>query len=365
MYFSKKRFFALAVVLILLITASIYNVTDIQNMLPGAIYAGSSNIYAQEAAMVIPCGDVAGIKIHTDGVLVVAISYTEDSSGSRHTPAKDSGLKTGDIITKIGGVSVRDSKHFSEIVEKSESNTLSVDYIRGEDRRITVVTPTLTSDGYRIGAWIRDSTAGIGTITFFDPQTRMFAALGHGISDVDTGQLLSVANGNITGCSIASITRGKNGAPGELKGVFANNDIGIILENSPIGLYGTAEADEFAGREAIPVAARFEIQPGSAQILNSLDGSSVESYDIEIEKVMTQNNDGKGMIIRVTDPELLEKTGGIVQGMSGSPIIQNGKLVGAVTHVLVNDPTRGYGIFIELMIDKANQIDILYGKIAI
>ena len=359
MYFSKKRFFALAAIVILLVTVPIYYAINIQATLPSAIPAESINISTQSIHSVIPCGDIIGIKIHTDGVPIIAISYAEDTSGAYHTPAKDSGLKSGDIITKLGGVSVRNSKHFSDIVEKNESNALAVEYIRGGESHNAVVTPTLTGNGYRIGAWVRDSTAGIGTVTFIDPQSKIFAALGHGISDADTGQLFTVAKGSITECDIASVKQGKHGTPGELKGIFTDNDMGVILENSPIGLYGIADSDSMLRREPIPVAARFEVHTGAAQILSSLNGSSVESYDVEIEKVMMHNSDGKGMIIRVTDPELLDKTGGIVQGMSGSPIIQDGKLAGAVTHVLVNDPTRGYGIFIEHMMDKANQIDLM------
>lgn len=189
-------------------------------------------------------------------------------------------------------------------------------------------------------------------MTFIKPDTGAYASLGHGISDVDTGQLLTVSQGSITNCTISSVEPGKKGTPGELRGVFAENDIGVIVENSQYGVYGYCDPKAVSKAEPVKIGTRFEVKEGSAQIISSVDGAP-QAYDVEIEKVMTNSSDAKGMILHVTDERLLEKTGGIVQGMSGSPIIQDGKLIGAVTHVFVNDPTRGYGIFIELMMDQA------------
>lgn len=329
-----------------------YNV-DLKLM--GIIPVKTVTVDVREQTGVIPGGEAVGIKIHTEGVLVVAISQAEDTGGNSFTPAKDSGLKPGDVIIKANGVSVKDSDHFSDILDDNKNHSLNIEYVRDKSDGTMSIQPVQTSQGYKIGAWVRDSTAGIGTVTFIRPDSDIFAALGHGIADVDTGQLLKVADGSITECNISSVTMGKKGSPGELKGVFTDNDLGIILENTPLGLYGKANMDKFSKQDTVEIATRFEVNPGDAQILCSVDGKTVESYDVKIEKVMTQNNDGKGMTLKITDPDLLEKTGGIVQGMSGSPILQGGRLVGAVTHVFVNDPTRGYGIFIELMMDKTNQ----------
>lgn len=328
---------------------------DVDLRVMGAIPVKTVAVDVVDESMVIPGGNTIGIKIHTEGVLVVGISYVEDGSSQKHTPAKDAGLHTGDIITKVDGVDVKNSDHFSQLLAAREANAVSIEYVRNQHKLQTQLTPVTVGDTCKIGAWVRDSTAGIGTVTFYRPGSGIFGALGHGIADVDTGQLLKVGNGTITGCQISSVTAGERGTPGELKGVFSDNDIGVILENSNVGLYGKALADNIPQGSPVPIATRFEINAGPAQILSSIDGETVESYEIQIEKVMTSSSDAKGMILHVTDPRLLEKTGGIVQGMSGSPIMQNGKLVGAVTHVFVNDPTRGYGIFVELMMDQTQQ----------
>jgi stage IV sporulation protein B len=207
---------------------------------------------------------------------------------------------------------------------------------------------------YHIGLWVRDSTAGIGTLTFYDPKTSAFGALGHGITDIDTGLLMPVDSGEIIESSILGIKVGKSGVPGELKGVFIEDmRLGTIENNSEFGIYGKLSdnaANKITGK-LYPIGLRSEIKEGPAVILSNIDGKSIAEFEIEIQKVSRQNiNGSKGMIIKVTDQKLLEATGGIVQGMSGSPIIQNGKIIGAVTHVLVNDPTKGYGIFIEGML---------------
>lgn len=328
---------------------------DVALNLFGVVPVKTLTVDVVEEHMVIPCGNTVGIKIHTDGVLVIGISYVDVQDMGRLTPAKDAGLHTGDIITKVGGIDVKNSDHFSQLLASKTTDSVTIEYVRNQHRHETQLTPAKMGDTYKIGAWVRDSTAGIGTVTFYRPNSGVFAALGHGITDVDTGQLLKVGNGTVTGCQISSVLAGEKGTPGELKGVFSDNDIGVILENSEVGLYGRGEAECFPANQPVSIATRFEIHSGPAQILSSIDGDTVESYDVEIEKVMTASGDAKGMILHVTDQRLLEKTGGIVQGMSGSPIMQDGKLVGAVTHVFVNDPTRGYGIFVELMMDKTQQ----------
>lgn len=305
---------------------------------------------------VIPCGNVIGIKMHTDGLLVVGISFTDTNSGKK-TPAKDAGLIQGDRILAFNSIQLKNAEHLSNLLKENKDKPVNLLIARQDETKEILIKPSLTNSGtYKIGAWVRDSSSGLGTLTFYNPDTRVFAALGHGIADADTSQLLSISKGKIVNCEITSIRRGENGNPGELKGKFLNRDIGTISENSPCGIYGKylESAFENIKKEPIATASRFEAEVGGAKILCDVDGLGPKDYDIEIQKVILSSNDGKGMVIKVTDPNLLEKTGGIVQGMSGSPVIQNGKLIGAITHVFVNDSTRGYAVFIELMLDKAS-----------
>jgi stage IV sporulation protein B len=223
-----------------------------------------------------------------------------------------------------------------------------------------LVTPKVSqSDGsFKIGAWVKDAASGIGTLTFYDPDSKSFAALGHGICDTETGELLTIGNGQILASSIVSIDKGEKGIPGELNGIFKDDSpiLGEIKSNNNCGIFGTSESDLLSTANRIPVAARDEVKPGSAYILANIEGNKIEKFNIEIIRIMPKAiSSQKGMIIRITDEKLISKTGGIVQGMSGSPILQNGRIVGAVTHVFVNDPTRGYGIFIENMLAEAEK----------
>lgn len=328
---------------------------DIELKFLGVLPLKTMSVDVYEDGMVIPSGDTIGIKIHTDGVLLVGLSSVEADGGGKLSPAKDAGLQTGDVITKIDGVCVSDSDHFTRLVDSCNGESFTLEYMRGKECKSVQLCAAYADGHYRIGAWVRDSTAGIGTMTFINPDTGVYASLGHGISDADTGQLLSVSRGSITGCTVSSVEPGKKGTPGELRGVFSDYDIGTIEQNSDCGVYGVCKPEIFDKKKAVKAGTRFDAEEGYAQILCNIDGT-VQPYDIEIEKVATNSTDAKGIVLHVTDERLLEKTGGIVQGMSGSPILQNEKLIGAVTHVFVNDPTRGYGIFIELMMDKAQEI---------
>ena len=217
-------------------------------------------------------------------------------------------------------------------------------------------TPQRGQDGvYRHGAWIRDSIAGIGTMTFYDPATRTFAALGHGVTDTDTAMLMPLASGAVMEASVKAVKAGAPGAPGEMRGDFdLEEDMGTLYANTDCGIFGTLdEGCKVDTSRALPIASREEVETGRATILSTVQGDTTEEYDVVIEKIYSPSTETRNLLVRVTDDRLLEKTGGIVQGMSGSPIIQNGKLVGAVTHVLVNDPTRGYGILIENMLEAA------------
>lgn len=313
---------------------------------------------------VIPGGQPIGVKLTTKGVMVVGISPVTAEDGRQYNPSGDGGVETGDTILNINGIQVRDGEHVSKLVGQCEGKTLNLTIIRKSRVQQVEVTPVKSRDDgqYKIGAWIRDSTAGVGTLTFYCPATNNFAALGHPITDVDTGVVLSVNSGKIVPSKIISIQPGIRGKPGELRGLFIDNekDIGSINKNTICGIYGTANSTIVNNMysEPIPVAFQGQIKEGPARILTTINGTEVKSYDIVIEKLTNQNRPNpKSMIIRVTDPELLQKTGGIVQGMSGSPIIQDDKLIGAVTHVFINRPDMGYGIYIEWMLQEAG-IDI-------
>lgn len=313
---------------------------------------------------VIPGGQSVGVKLSTRGAMIVGISQVTGMDGRMYNPALEAGIQIGDSILKLNGMSVKDSEHVASIVNSSDGKPLKVTLLR-KSREIGAVVRPIKSreDGqYKIGVWIRDSTAGVGTLTFYNPYTNTFGALGHPITDVDTGELLTVSHGVIVPSKIISIQPGSRGKPGELRGLFMDSgeELGTIESNTMCGIYGRAsqKLSIIASGKPIPIAFQNQIKEGPAKILTTINGNDVKEYDIVIEKLTTQSRpNSKSMIIRVTDSELLQKTGGIVQGMSGSPIIQDGKLVGAVTHVFINRPDMGYGIYIEWMLQESG-IDI-------
>ncbi len=313
---------------------------------------------------VIPGGQSIGVRLNTDGVLVVGITEIMDGNAKIHNLASNSGIRIGDTLTKINGIEIQNATHLSEIVKASNGNKLSLTVRRNEKKSIVDINPIKSEqDGeYRLGLWVRDKTAGVGTLSFLHPDSKKFGALGHAITDVDTGMLLSVKNGEIVKSKIISIEQGKRGKPGEIKGVFyeTNNPIGKIEKNTQLGVYGELLSDvsEIDKQKSMPIAYQHEIKEGPAFILTTLDNNTVEKFEIEITKINLQTKPGpKSMIIKITDERLLEKTGGIIQGMSGSPIIQDNKVIGVITHVLVNNPTKGYGVFIEWMILESGTID--------
>jgi len=303
----------------------------------------------------VPVGQTVGIKLFSRGVMVVGLAdvATEDGEAS---PARQCGLRTGDIITHIDGCQVDSIEEVQSLLQAAGGERLAIQVSRG-GRLVeteTAAVQCMTDGSYRLGAWIRDSMAGIGTITYYDPDSGKFAALGHGINDIDTKLLMPLESGGIMGSTVTGVQMGQKGTPGELHGKFdLERDLGTLYANTDCGVFGVTQEDVFSGK-ALPVAKTSEIKVGEATILSNVEGDQVKEYQVEILRVYRcTGQDSRSMMIRVTDPELLEKTGGIVQGMSGSPILQNGKLVGAVTHVLVNDPTCGYAIFAETMLDAA------------
>ena len=303
---------------------------------------------------VVPLGTAIGVRINTDGVMVLGTSSFLGEDGEAHHPS-DGILRPGDLIFKANGTEIKSKEALSSIVAKSTGDVTILLRRDGYETTATLTPVIAATDGVqRIGAWVRDSTKGIGTLTYYNPRTGAFGALGHGIMDVDTKKLMSVKSGMIMPSTVTSIKRGVRGIPGELEGtVDTNRTLGQIISNSPNGIYGTldlAVKPEIVTREPMPIALRTHIKEGPATILTSVSGTKVNEYEIYIENVNRFTTDEtKGMVIRITDPELLRITGGIVQGMSGSPILQNGRIIGAITHVFVQDPTKGYGIFIENM----------------
>lgn len=313
---------------------------------------------------VIPCGNAVGVKIYTKGVLIIATSDVEGMDGKNYSPAKQHGLKAGDLIVEINNQTVKDTKHLIEFISESGGREISLKYKRGNTYNTIKFKPILAKEDnqFHIGLWVRDGTAGIGTLTCLIPESNMFGALGHGITDIDTGSLLPIGKGEMLKCKILSVNKGIKGKPGELKGVFLEdmNKFGNIFDNCEFGIYGkiSEDARHIFASEPIPISLRSQVKEGPAQILSNIQDDRVEAFDIEICKITQQSiKSSKGMTIRVTDPRLLNTTGGIVQGMSGSPIIQNGRLVGAVTHVLINKPEYGYGIFIEWMIQEMYRVE--------
>lgn len=304
----------------------------------------------------VPGGEVIGIKLYTKGVHVVDTGFIDTVDGEK-SPAKEAGIKSGDFIIKVDGVDVDTIEKFSTLIQNNKE--LSITYTRKGKMKTTVLTPVLSSvdNSFKAGLLIRDSTAGIGTLTFYDPETKLFGALGHGINDQDTGKLLTLKNGKVYKAHLTSVVKSQNGVPGEINGTFIgeNNNIGTLELNSYKGVFGKLNT-KLSDKKTYKVAEKDEIKMGEAYIMCSVENDTVKEYKIEIINVVKNSPfKNEGLTIKITDPKLLSITDGILQGMSGSPILQNDKIVGAVTHVFVNDPTRGYGIFIENMLAEAEK----------
>ena len=308
---------------------------------------------ALEAESLIPVGHTIGIKLFAEGVVVIGLAEVKTAQGTV-TPAAACGLRVGDVIEEANGAEVASSEQFASLLQSGGTVDLSISR-DGENLTLTAQ-PVLGEDGaYRLGAWIRDSMAGIGTVTFYDPATGTFGALGHGVTDSDTGMLLPLGDGAVMDATVKAVKRGNAGEPGELKGSFnLTEDMGSLWANTERGVFGVLDQCDFALGEAVPVASSGEAHTGPAVILSNISGDEVETFDIELIRVV-EGPETQNLLIRVTDPELIARTGGIVQGMSGSPILQDGKLIGAVTHVMIDDPTKGYGILIENMLTQVEK----------
>ncbi len=294
-------------------------------------------VFAAEPKMLIPGGHTVGIKAYAQGLVVTGVE--------KDSPAEKAGLRQGDILQGVTSV--------EQLRERMmENGQLSLPVLRGGEKRNICFRPAVKEGKCHLGAYVRDSVAGIGTVTYYDAEANTFGALGHGISDFSGTAALPISGGEVVSSAVREVVRGVSGTAGRLKGDFdTSHTLGVILKNTDKGIFGTAEAPS---SEAIPMAQSEEVHAGKAVIYSNVWADQVEAYDIEIVRCYdTKQAHERDMLIRITDADLLKTTGGIVQGMSGSPIIQDGKLVGAVTHVLVNDPTRGYGIYIENMLSAA------------
>ena len=301
------------------------------------------------------CGTPFGVKLFSDGALVVAFSDRYTALGSEN-PAKAAGLRLGDLIVSAGGREVRSNDDLTTAIQAANGRPLPVVYRRGGAQYTAELVPVKDEQGdYKAGVWVRDSGAGIGTMSFIDPAHGTFAGLGHSISDADTGADLTLLSGEIVPVTITGCIRGAAGSPGELRGEFSAAPAGKVLANDTAGVYGQYSGSQTG--HSMPVANLQEVIPGDAELWTTVQGTTAQPYKVKIERVtMTGNDPNRNLLIRVTDARLLEATGGIVQGMSGSPIVQNGQLAAVLTHVLVNDPTSGYAIFAATMLEKADAV---------
>ena len=318
----------------------------------GVIPVKSVAVQKVEDIKLYPGGTSVGIKLSTEGVLVVGFSKVDGVNGSEISPAKNAGIQLGDVLLKVNEEAIESSKQLSSILRNNNSSSVNIEFLRDGCKFNKEVELIKEGDEYKLGLWVRDSTAGIGTLTFYHKDSETFGALGHPITDGDTNTTFTIKEGELLSASVLSVRKGEKGTPGELRGLFVNekNSIGNIQNNTSSGIFGQSYVplvnSEF--NQPMSIGYRNEITEGKATIITTIDDSGPKEYEIEIVKLLQQDKPGpKSMIIKVTDEELLSKTGGIVQGMSGSPIIQNNKIVGAVTHVLINKPDIGYGIYIE------------------
>lgn len=317
----------------------------------------STSVNISEDRMVDVLGTPFGIKLYTNGVLV--ISTNPFLSGNKECcPASEGGIKAGDYLISINNKKVLSNNDVEKVVLTNQDKSLNIVFSRNGKKLITSITPKIADkdNKYKLGIWVRDSSAGIGTLTFFDSETNTVAGLGHGLCDSDTSKLLSVGDGSIVPAEIVSLQKSTKSCSGELCGRFLSGEYTNYIENSNCGIYGISE-NVYMKYKTLPLANHGEINKGKAQILTTIDGTTPKLYDCEIIEIK-QNSNTKNLVIQITDNDLIQKTGGIVQGMSGSPLLQNGKLIGAVTHVFLEDATKGYGIFAENMLETAQSVRV-------
>ncbi|MBR1423254.1 MAG: SpoIVB peptidase [Ruminococcus sp.] len=326
--------------------------SDMTLMLFGTVPIKDVKMNTVKRAYAVPVGEPIGLKLMSDGVMVIELQEV----GGR-CPAKEAGIEVGDVISKVAGEPVADNSDVSDIISKSGGQPCSVTLERDGERLELELEPELDKGSYKAGMWVRDSSAGIGTLTFYVRDTGAFAGLGHPVCDSDTKQTITLSQGSVGEIKLTGITKSESGSPGQLIGEFKNSaSVGTILKNRSDGVYGTLDYDPASSSEALPIAFSHEVSTGEAAILCDIDGKGAKEYSVIIESADISGSSEHDMVIRVTDKKLIKKAGGIVQGMSGSPLIQNGRIVGAVTHVFVDDSTRGYAIFADTMYSQVTDI---------
>jgi len=336
---------------------------NVKLSLLGLIPVRSMQVDVLPYRQVVPGGNTIGVRIATDGVMVLGIGTVKGTDDKNYEPGRGA-LETGDLILEVNNQKLDSKEDLITCISNSNNDLLAMKILRNESIIYHSVKPIYSKEEqtYKIGVWVRDSTQGIGTITYYNPETNMYGALGHGIADVDTKQMMTVKEGNLIKTEVTSIRKGKKGSPGELSGIILENNksvIGDISYNTEQGIYGNLNTlgMDILQYEPVLIAFQDEVKEGEAIILSNISGEKVEAFKVHIQKISRYNNDtSKGMIVKIVDERLLDTTNGIVQGMSGSPILQNNKLIGAITHVFVQDPTKGYGIFIENMLQKEKEV---------
>lgn len=338
------------------ISSSMVGKEEVKLSLFGIIPFKTVSVNILSDSVVLCGGQIIGMKLNTTGLVVVTFEDFYDGNYKKVKPYQGRNIERGDMITQINGEEIESVQNFIQEIQKSSGDSIILSILRNGKVFQEEFTPIIDRDDgkYKLGFWVKSVTAGVGTVTFVDPDTRIFGALGHGINDINEMDLLNIKDGEAYNAFVLSVVKGKKNMPGEIKGAMRENDkFGTIIKNTRNGVFGKIdESIEITGDELF-IGLKEDVIRGHAQIFSTVSGKKCELYDIEIERTnLGQDGISRNMVIRIVDDELLNKTGGIVQGMSGSPIIQNGKLIGAVTHVLVNDPTMGYGVFIENMLDE-------------
>lgn len=329
----------------------------------GKIPVKTIDVNIIENTEVVALGDIVGLKLYTNGVLVVGMSEISGVDNHKYKPYEETGIEEGDMIVEVNEQTVTCTSDLLKSIKEAEGREVSISYVRDGNIEETSIKPVKAQDNtYKIGLWVRDTAAGVGTVSFYEPSTGLFAALGHGILDVDTEELLDISTGDFVTTNIVSITKGEKGNPGKIQGSIENQTtIGQVYKNTEFGVYGSLKnlsSLNINSQNTMKVALRDEIKTGKARIICTLENNKKEEYEVEIQKIDKNNNsDNKSMLIKVTDQRLIDKTGGIIQGMSGSPIIQDRKLIGVLTHVLVSDPTMGYGVFADMMIKQMREVE--------
>ena len=353
--FAKRVLFFIFFIAILL--AAVYFGYDLKTN-PYILTKIDNEVIETEGKYIIPGGQTIGVELKTEGVLVVGLADIINTDKLSISPAKEAGMQIGDKILKVDSLNIEGTKDITDY--STESGIKNYNFTVERQGKIFDfnITPVqiYESQEIKFGFWARDDIAGIGTVTFVDPETGKFSAIGHGISDSDTGSLIDIDTGTISKANITNIKLGKKGEPGEIIGYIMKNEdsLGTVENNTNFGIYGQINNNSlgFFSNNLIEVGKKEEIRIGPAQIYSCVN-NEIQKYDVEITKIFYQNKpDEKSFVIKIVDNELLDMTNGIIQGMSGSPIIQNNKIIGAVTHVFMNDPTKGYGIYIEWIFDE-------------